>query len=55
MSDQKYKRIDGEAVPVLPAVAKEIVKHKRTGKEYDRIKLSLMQMWLIPNTDTTAA
>ena len=35
MSDQKYKIVDGEAVPVLPAKAKEIVKNKRTGKVYD--------------------
>ena len=35
MSDQKYKIVDGEAIPVLPAKAKEIVKNKRTGKIYD--------------------
>mgnify|MGYP003127306628 FL=1 len=35
MSDQKYKIVDGEAIPVLPAKAKEIVKNKRTGKVYD--------------------
>ena len=27
MSDQKYKIVDGEAIPVLPAKAKEIVKN----------------------------
>jgi len=35
MSDQKYKIVNGEAIPVLPAKAKEIVKNKRTGKVYD--------------------
>ena len=35
MSDQKYKIVDGEAIPVLPAKAIEIVKNKRTGKVYD--------------------
>ena len=30
----KYKMIDGEQVPVLPAKAVEIVKHKKTGKIY---------------------
>jgi len=30
----KYKMIDGKQVPVLPARAVEIVKHKKTGKVY---------------------
>jgi len=30
----KYKMIDGEKVPVLPAKAVEIIKHKQTGKVY---------------------
>ena len=30
----KYKMIDGKQVPVLPAKAVEIVKHKKTGKIY---------------------
>ena len=30
----KYKMIDGKQVPVLPAKAVEIVKHKKTGKVY---------------------
>ena len=30
----RYKIIDGEMVPVLPAKAVEIVKHKKTGKVY---------------------
>jgi hypothetical protein len=30
----KYKIINGEKVPVLPAKAVEIVKHKKTGKVY---------------------
>ena len=30
----RYKIIDGERVPVLPAKAVEIVKHKKTGKVY---------------------
>ena len=30
----KYTTIDGEQVPVLPAKATEIVKHKITGKVY---------------------
>ena len=30
----RYKMIDGKQVPVLPAKAVEIVKHKKTGKVY---------------------
>tara|TARA_R100000687_G_C6294788_1_gene93100 strand:+ start:106 stop:321 length:216 start_codon:yes stop_codon:yes gene_type:complete len=30
----KYKTIDGKQVPVLPAKAVEIIKHKKTGKVY---------------------
>ena len=30
----KYKIINGEKVPVLPAKAVEVVKHKKTGKVY---------------------
>ena len=30
----KYKIIDGKQVPMLPAKAIEIVKHKKTGKVY---------------------
>ena len=30
----KYKIIDGKQVPVLPAKAVEIIKHKKTGKVY---------------------
>jgi len=30
----KYKIIDGKKVPVLPARAVEIIKHKKTGKVY---------------------
>ena len=52
MSDQKYKIIDGEAVPVLPAKAKEIVKNKRTGKIYDS-KAHFDSDVADTNTDTT--
>ena len=52
MSDQKYKIIDGEAVPVLPAKAKEIVKNKRTGKVYDS-KAHFDSDVADSNTDTT--
>jgi len=52
MSDQKYKIIDGEAVPVLPAKAKEIVKNKRTGKVYDS-KAHFDSDVADTNTDTT--
>ena len=52
MSDQKYKIVDGEAIPVLPAKAKEIVKNKRTGKVYDS-KAHFDSDVADPNTDTT--
>jgi len=52
MSDQKYKIIDGEAVPVLPAKTKEIVKNKRTGKVYDS-KAHFDSDVADTNTDTT--
>lgn len=52
MSDQKYKIVDGEAVPVLPAKAKEIVKNKRTGKVYDS-KAHFDSDVADTNTDTT--
>ena len=52
MSDQKYKIIDGEAIPVLPAKAKEIVKNKRTGKVYDS-KAHFDSDVADTNTDTT--
>ena len=52
MSDQKYKIIDGEAIPVLPAKAKEIVKNKRTGKIYDS-KAHFDSDVADTNTDTT--
>ena len=52
MSDQKYKIIDGEAIPVLPAKAREIVKNKRTGKVYDS-KAHFDSDVADTNTDTT--
>ena len=52
MSDQKYKIIDGEAIPVLPAKAREIVKNKRTGKIYDS-KAHFDSDVADTNTDTT--
>ena len=52
MSDQKYKIVDGEAVPVLPAKAIEIVKNKRTGKIYDS-KAHFDSDVADTNTDTT--
>ena len=52
MSDQKYKIVDGEAVPVLPAKAVEIVKNKRTGKIYDS-KAHFDSDVADTNTDTT--
>ena len=51
MSDQKYKIIDGKAVPVLPATAKEVIKHKRTGKIYAS-KDEFHEDVNDPNTDT---
>ena len=53
MSDQKYKIVDGEAIPVLPAKAIEIVKNKRTGKVYDS-KAHFDSDVADTNTDTTA-
>ena len=52
MSDQKYKIVDGEAIPVLPAKAREIVKNKRTGKIYDS-KAHFDSDVADTNTDTT--
>ena len=52
MSDQKYKIVDGEAIPVLPAKAKEIVKNKKTGKVYDS-KAHFDSDVADTNTDTT--
>ena len=52
MSDQKYKIVDGEAIPVLPAKAIEIVKNKRTGKIYDS-KAHFDSDVADTNTDTT--
>ena len=52
MSDQKYKIVDGEAIPGLPAKAKEIVKNKRTGKVYDS-KAHFDSDVADTNTDTT--
>jgi len=52
MSDQKYKIVDGKAIPVLPAKAKEIVKNKRTGKVYDS-KAHFDSDVADTNTDTT--
>ena len=52
MSDQKYKIVDGEAIPVLPAKAKEIDKNKRTGKVYDS-KAHFDSDVADTNTDTT--
>ena len=52
MSDQKYKIVDGEAIPVLPAKAIEIVKNKRTGKIYDS-KAHLDSDVADANSDTT--
>ena len=52
MSDQKYKIVDGEAVPVLPAKAKEIVRNKRTGKVYNS-KAHFDSDVADTNTDTT--
>ena len=52
MSDQKYKIVNGEAIPVLPAKAKEIVKNKRTGKVYDS-KAHFDSDVADTNTDTT--
>jgi len=48
----KYKIINGEKVPVLPATAKEVVKNKRTGKTYKDVDEFQADV-LNPNTDTT--
>ena len=51
MSDQKYKIIDGKTGTALPATAKEVIKHKRTGKVYaskDEFHADVND----PNTDT---
>ncbi len=40
-------------IPKIPAVAKEIIKHKRTGKVYDT-KADFDADVADPNTDTTA-
>ena len=40
-------------IPTLPAEAKEIIKHKRTGKIYDS-KADFDADVADPNTDTTA-
>ena len=49
----KYKMIDGKQVPVLPAKAVEIVKHKKTGKVYAS-KEEFDQDVADPKTDTKA-
>ena len=48
----KYKMIDGKQVPVLPARAVEIVKHKKTGKVYAS-KEEFDKDVADPNTSTT--
>ena len=48
----KYKIINGEKVPVLPAKAVEIVKHKKTGKVYAS-KEEFDKDVADPNTSTT--
>ena len=47
----KYKIIDGKQVPMLPAKAIEIVKHKKTGKVYAS-KEEFDKDVADPNTDT---
>jgi len=47
----KYTTIDGKQVPVLPAKAIEIVKHKKTGKIYAS-KEEFDKDVADPNTDT---
>ena len=47
----KYKIIDGKQVPMLPAKAIEIVKHKKTGKVYAS-KVEFDKAVADPNTDT---
>ena len=48
----KYTTIDGKQVPVLPAKAIEIVKHKTTGKVYAS-KEEFDKDVANPNTSTT--
>ena len=48
----KYKTIDGKQVPVLPAHAVEIIKHKKTGKTYAS-KEEFDKDVADPNTSTT--
>ena len=48
----RYKMIDGKQVPVLPAKAVEIVKHKKTGKVYAS-KEEFDKDVADPNTSTT--
>ena len=48
----KYKIINGEKVPVLPAKAVEVVKHKKTGKVYAS-KEEFDKDVADPNTSTT--
>ena len=50
----EYRIIDGKKVPVLPAKAKEIVKHKKTGQVYES-KEAFDKDVADPNTDTTNA
>jgi len=47
----KYKIINGEKVPVLPAKAVEVVKNKRTGQKYTSVE-EFNQDVQNPNTDT---
>tara|TARA_R110002020_G_scaffold362258_1_gene574638 strand:- start:1636 stop:1851 length:216 start_codon:yes stop_codon:yes gene_type:complete len=48
----KYKIINGEKVPVLPAKAVEIIKHQKTGKVYAS-KEEFDKDVADPNTSTT--
>jgi len=48
----RYKIINGERVPVLPAKAVEIIKHKKTGKIYES-KEDFDKDVADPNTPTT--
>jgi tRNA U54 and U55 pseudouridine synthase Pus10 len=48
----KYKIINGEKVPVLPASAREVIKNKRTGQKY-KDKDEFQADVLNPATDTT--
>ena len=49
----KYKIINGQRVPVVEAKAKEIIKHKRSGKVYAN-KAEFDADVADSNTDTTA-